>query len=165
MGWYVVQTKPRQEHRALLNLEQQGYRCFLPLFPVEKILQQKLVLIEEPLFPRYLFICLDPNLTGKSWMPIRSTLGVSHLVSFEQQPVKVDPSLIDLLKLHDEQLRTNPNPLSNSGQSLVTNDGLFAGIQAVYQMTEGVSRALVLIEFLSRLRIKRIELSNLRKLG
>ena len=31
MHWYVVHTKPRQEQRALVNLMQQGYECYLPL--------------------------------------------------------------------------------------------------------------------------------------
>ena len=165
MDWYVVHTKPRQEQRAILNLERQGYQCYLPLFPVEKIRQKRLVVIDEPLFPRYLFIRLDSNLTGKSWAPIRSTLGVSRLVAFGQHPIKVDPSLINALMRHDECFRAEPNRLFNEGEPVVIMDGPFAGIQAIYQMPDGVSRALVLIEILSNPTTMRIEVSSLRKLG
>ena len=41
MHWYLIHTKPRQELRALENLERQGYECYLPLLPTEKI-QEKL---------------------------------------------------------------------------------------------------------------------------
>ena len=82
MYWYLIYTKPRQEQRALLNLEQQGYECYLPLHAAEKLQRGKLSVVEEPLFPRYLFIQLDTSQTGKSWGPIRSTKGVSHLVAF-----------------------------------------------------------------------------------
>ena len=34
MHWYVIHTKSQQEQRALLNLEQQGYECYLPLLSV-----------------------------------------------------------------------------------------------------------------------------------
>lgn len=165
MDWYVVHTKPRQEQRALLNLERQGYQCYLPILPVEKIRQKKLVVAEEPLFPRYLFICLDSSMTGKSWGPIRSTLGVSRLVSFGQEPTKIDPGLIETLKRHDEQLRSEPDRLFDAGESVVIKDGPFAGIQAVYQMADGESRAMVLIELLSKPTVMRIEVSSLRKLG
>lgn len=165
MDWYVVHTKPRQEHRALLNLERQGYQCYLPVLPVEKIRQKKLVLSEEPLFPRYLFIYLDSNLNGKSWVPIRSTLGVSRLVSFGQEPAKVDPSLIDTLRGHDDLLRAEPNRLFDAGESVVIQDGPFAGIEAVYQMTDGESRAMVLIELLSKPTVLKVDLTSLRKLA
>ncbi len=35
-AWYLIHTKPRQEHIALTNLERQGYTCYLPLLRVEK---------------------------------------------------------------------------------------------------------------------------------
>lgn len=165
MDWYVVHTKPRQEQRALLNLERQGYQCYLPVLPVEKIRQKKLVVNEEPLFPRYLFICLDSSMTGKSWGPIRSTLGVSRLVSFGQEPTRIDPALIETLRRHDEQLREEPDRLFDVGDSVVIKDGPFAGIQAVYQMADGESRAMVLIELLSKPTVMRIDVNSLRKAG
>lgn len=65
MHWYVIHTKPRQEKRALLNLEQQGYECYLPMITVEKLRKGVLSVVEEPLFARYLFIRLDVSLSGK----------------------------------------------------------------------------------------------------
>jgi transcriptional antiterminator RfaH len=81
MHWYLIHTKPRQELRALENLQRQGYECYLPLLPTEKIQQKLVAIVDEPLFPRYLFIRLDSSQSGKSWTPIRSTLGVSKLVT------------------------------------------------------------------------------------
>ena len=56
MNWYLVHTKPRQEDIALSNLLRQDYECYLPTLPVEKLRKGGLALVEEPLFPRYLFI-------------------------------------------------------------------------------------------------------------
>ncbi|MEN9764019.1 MAG: transcription/translation regulatory transformer protein RfaH, partial [Pseudomonadota bacterium] len=36
IAWYLVHTKPRQEDIALMNLERQGYTCYLPRLSVEK---------------------------------------------------------------------------------------------------------------------------------
>jgi hypothetical protein len=60
MHWYVVHTKPRQEHRALLNLTQQGYECYLPLVDTEKLRQNVVKLVQEPLFSRYLLSAWTP---------------------------------------------------------------------------------------------------------
>ena len=65
MHWYLVHTKPRQEKCALDNLQRQGYQCYLPTRPSEKLRQRLLTLADEPLFPRYLFIQLGMDDTGQ----------------------------------------------------------------------------------------------------
>ena len=165
MDWFVVHTKPRQEHRALVNLERQGYPCYLPVLAVEKIRQKRLVPIEEPLFPRYLFIRLDSSMTGKSWGPIRSTLGVSRLVSFGQEPTRVDPVLIQMLQTRDTLRDAAPQRLFETGESVVIQDGPFAGIEAIYQMNDGESRAMVLIDLLNKPTRLKIEVASLRKVA
>ena len=84
LNWYLVHSKPRQELCSLENLERQGFECFLPLIAVEKLRRKLIVVVQEPLFPRYLFIRLDASQEGRSWNPIRSTTRVSRLVSFSQ---------------------------------------------------------------------------------
>ena len=46
LAWYVIHTKPRQEARALTNLMQQGYQCFLPMITLEKLSRGRLNLVE-----------------------------------------------------------------------------------------------------------------------
>ena len=36
-GWYVVYSKARQEKRAMENLGNQGFRCFLPTIRVQNL--------------------------------------------------------------------------------------------------------------------------------
>ena len=63
---------------------------------VQKLRNQKVQTITEPMFSRYLFIQLDDQ--TQNWGPIRSTLGVSKLVSFGPQPAKVPPELVAFLQ-------------------------------------------------------------------
>ena len=150
LNWYVVYTKPRQEQRALENLEAQGYCCYLPVIQAEKIRRQKLILEQEPLFARYLFIELDASAGGKSWAPIRSTLGVSKLVAFGDEPIKVDTQLIELLRENNLPLAEQRIALHTHGDKVQIKDGPFAGIEAIYEMADGEARAMVLIELLSK---------------
>ena len=94
-NWHLIHTKIRQERTALENLEIQGFECFLPLMRAEKLRRGALQIVQEALFPRYLFIRLGTGLESQSWAPIRSTTGVSRLVTFGQLPAKVDDELVD----------------------------------------------------------------------
>ena len=165
LAWYVIHTKPRQEQRALANLMQQGYQCFLPMISLEKLSRGRVSLVEEPLFPRYLFICLDHGRHGQNWAPIRSTIGVSGLVTVGSSPAKMHPDLIDVLLQQQEGLSDTPERLFKSGERLLIGSGAFAGLEAVYQMASGVNRAMVLIELMGKLAPMQIMPSSLTKIG
>jgi transcriptional antiterminator RfaH len=163
MDWYVIHTKPRQESRALLNLESQGYECYLPELTKQRLQRGVIEVAQEPLFPRYLFIRLDSTQSGKSWGPIRSTLGVSRLVTFGFDPARVDPLLIDLIKVHTKQIEAEPDKIYHAGERLLITEGPFVGIEAVFEMDDGESRAMVLIELLSKPTRLKLPISSLSK--
>lgn len=162
-AWYLVHTKPRQEEIALANLERQGYECYLPQMRIERVRRRKAEVATEPMFPRYLFIRLDSSDQGKSWSPIRSTLGVSQLVHFGARAAKVDDTLVDLLHQRERSLPTEA--MFQSGDSVVITDGPFAGIEAIYQTADADRRAFILLEILSKPVPMRIDVGRLRKAG
>lgn len=165
MHWYLIYTKPRQEKCALENLERQGYRCYLPLLPKETIRRGALALSDEPLFPRYLFINLAQDFMAKSWSPIRSTKGVSRLVRFGAEPAKVDDALVDLLRANEASLLEEPVRLFTPGERVRFTEGPFAGIEGVYQMTDGDRRVMVLIELMSKPVPVQVAPGGLRRVG
>ena len=110
MQWFVVHTKPRQEQRALENLQRQGFAAWLPMLSVEKFRRGRLEKVVEPMFSRYLFIQLDK--VSSNWSPIRSTMGVSKLVTFGNQPAAVPPDIVDALRIGiGRWIRATTNPL------------------------------------------------------
>ena len=165
MIWYLVHTKPRQEKTALINLELQGYECYLPMLSAEKLRQRVLSVIDEPLFPRYLFIRLDTGLSAKGWGPIRSTKGVSRLVSFGNEPAKIDDRLVHLLHSQENTHQAEPQRLFAKGERVMIAEGAFAGLEAMYQMVDGEGRAMVLIELISKPVEMRLAPASLRKLA
>jgi len=163
MHWYVIHTKPRQEQRALGNLQQQGYTCFLPMLTQQKLCRGALTAVREPLFARYLFILLDSGQMGQSWAPIRSTKGVSRLVTLGTEPAKVATELIDALRAHNDAA-THIQPLFAPGERVQIKDGPFAGLEAIYQFDNGERRAMVLIELLNKPSCITLAPASLRKL-
>jgi transcriptional antiterminator RfaH len=164
MRWYVIHTKPRQEHRALLNLQQQGYDCYLPLLAVQKLRHGALTVVQEPLFSRYLFIQLDTDQEGQSWGPIRSTLGVNRLVTFGTEPATISTGIIDQLRSFDKTVCANPQRLFSHGDMVQIKDGPFAGIEGIYQMDDGDRRAMVLIELLGKPSALAVSPGSIRKI-
>ena len=160
--WYLIHTKIRKEQCALQNLERQGFECYLPYIQAEKLLRGALAMVDEPLFPRYLFIRLGSGLAGQSWSPIRSTTGVSRLVAFGNVPAKVGSELVAAIRSQcagPDGLRRQFEP----GQTVVITQGPFAGLEAIYQMSEGESRVMVLLNILSKTVKMSLAPSNMRR--
>lgn len=165
MHWYLVHTKPRQETLAQQQLEQQGYPCYLPTLLVEKVRQGALSVAQEPLFPRYLFIRLGEEASARSWGPVRSTRGVSKLVMFGQQPARVSDALIAALQAQEAAMQVQPQRFFEAGDRVRLENGVFSGVEGIFQLAEGERRVMVLIELLSRPVLVPVDPGNLRKLG
>ncbi len=133
------------------------------MIPRQKIKRGVIDIENEALFPRYLFIQLESNQSGKSWGPIRSTLGVSKLLTFGGIPAKAPADLIQVLQESVERLKNQPTKLFQTGDRVQVRHGPFAGLEAIFEMENGESRALVLIELLSkptRINLPLTSLSN-----
>ena len=163
-NWYLIHTKIRQERVALENLERQGFECFLPLIRAEKLLRGQLQVVQEALFPRYLFIRLSTGPESQSWSPIRSTFGVNRLVTFGQTPAKIDNALVSELRAKSESTEVQLRHFEPGDQVVVTN-GPFVGVHAIYQMADGQGRVMVLLNLLSKDVRMHVSPSGIRKLS
>lgn len=156
-AWYAVHTKPKQEARALENLQNQGYTCFLPMMQVQKLRRQKVQWVTEPMFSRYLFIQLDDQ--TQNWSPIRSTLGVSKLVSFGPQPAKVPAELIEFLQQAPQETIER---MFAPGDSVQVASGPLKGLEGQYLAHDGETRAFVLIDLLGKPQKLQLAVESLR---
>jgi transcriptional antiterminator RfaH len=103
LPWYVVHTKVRQEQTACDNLVRQGYAVYLPRIKILKRIRGRQQALQEPLFPRYLFV--QPRSVAHSIAPVRSTLGVTTIVRFGQEPAVLRPQT--LKEVRDFETRRN----------------------------------------------------------
>ena len=153
------------EGLALENLERQGYECYLPTLPSEKLRQGVVTVSQEPLFPRYLFVRLGEGGQGPGWGPIRSTRGVNRLVTFGTEPARVDDGLVDMLRARQAGIARQPQRLFEPGERVQLTETPFAGIEGIYQLADGERRVMVLIELLSKPVLVRASPAGLRKVG
>ena len=110
----------------------------------------------EPLFPRYLFIRL--NLGEDNIAPIRSTHGVTKLVSFSGQPATVPDPFIDALTQAsdpDTGLLHPEKDLFEAGATVTIMDGPLHGLEAIFKVHDGEQRSIILLELLGKLQQSR----------
>ena len=151
--WYLVQSKPRNETRALENLVRQGYETYLPLIEVERLQRGKLLRKQEPLFPRYLFLHLEEG--NDNWGPIRSTLGVAGMVRFGQAFAAVPDPVIEAIRERTQEIR---GMLCATGDAVQVVSGPLVGLEGVFEIADGEQRSFVLLDFMQKQQ--RISLST-----
>ncbi|PAU86533.1 transcription/translation regulatory transformer protein RfaH [Pseudomonas sp. WN033] len=159
--WYLIQCKPRQEARAEENLRKQNFSCLLPLCWTEKIRHGKSQMVQEPLFPGYLFINLC-QLTD-SWYSIRSTRGVRRLVTFGNMPVAVPAPIIDGIQQRLTQVGLRP--LFQQGDKVVITSGPLKDLTAIFGCRDGEERAVILLSMLQREQAVKIRLGSLKSIA
>lgn len=145
--WYAVLALPRQEERALLNLERQGFQAFVPRRFETKRVRQRFVTRLTPVFSRYLMVALD--LDRDPWHVINSTYGVSRIVSFGQRPQPLPTGVAETLRdsLDDKGVLQFEELLA-PGDSVRLLRGPFAEQLGVLQSLDDKGRVKLLLEIL-----------------
>ena len=151
-NWLLLQVKPKQEVRALENLQRQGGECYCPKILIEKLSRGKRIEVEEALFPGYLFINAQPEQNGLTYTSIRSSRGVSKIVGFGAEPIKVPETLIAQIKYREkaDSMGFIAKDLPQAGDNINILQGPFKGLKAVFSHTDGMQRSIVLINLLNQ---------------
>ena len=161
-NWYLIRCKPRQEARAVENLRNQAYTCYLPSHQVERLRHGKVVIVNEPLFPGYLFIQLC-ELT-ENWHPIRSTRGVMGLVTFANQAVPLPNMLVaDILARLEGCV--SDRSLFCPGDVVTVAEGPLRDLNAIFSSVDGQERAVILLNLMHRQQQVSVPLKALRSIA
>lgn len=146
--WWIVQTKSRAEFIAMQHLERQNFATYCPMYHKETLRNNQVKIETVPLFPRYIFIKADQS-AQKNIHVIRSTRGVSQLLKAAEAPLIVNATLIANIHQLESQHRGEVEQLFQPGDVLSIKDGIYKGLDAVYQMTDGFERVVVLINLIN----------------
>ena len=149
--WYVVQTQPHAERKAIFHLARQGFHTYLPLYRKRRRHARKVEIVSAPLFPRYLFVAID--LASQQWRSIQSTLGVSRLVCNGERPAELADAVILEMKQREDnagfvqlERRINFSP----GEKVRVLEGIFSSYLGVFEGMSGSERVSVLLDLLGR---------------
>ena len=148
--WYLAYTKPRSEPLAGEQLRRQGYTVYLPRYKALKRSPEGMVAHHTPLFPRYLFF--RPGQPDQSIAPVRSTVGISHVVRFGVAPATVSNDLVEAVRAFEQQREavslTDLSTLK-AGRRVCICAGPLKGLEGLVSAKAG-TRVTVLLEVLGR---------------
>jgi len=92
--WYVIQTKPANEHRVEAHLSNQEIAVFLPMLETFHYLNGKMIPKIKPMFPSYLFARLDIHV---AYYQVKWTRGVNKILGIGGDPIPVSEKVIQTL--------------------------------------------------------------------
>lgn len=95
--WTCGRTHPNQEKIAIRNLANQQFNYYQPMILDWRKTAKGMAKVPSPLFPCYLFIEIVDR-----WAALRSTHGLSGLITISGVPATVDESIIAHLRQREQ---------------------------------------------------------------
>ncbi|NQU61754.1 MAG: transcriptional activator RfaH [Rhodospirillales bacterium] len=149
--WCAVQTHVRSEDKAAFHLRRQGYEVFLPKHLKRRKHARRIDWVPSPLFPRYLFVSLDPE--ASRWWSIRSTVGVSNLVCFDNQPATVPEAIINEImdrEDHKGLVKTHTGCAFKAGDRVRIINGPLCDQAGLFDCPTDEERVFILLNLMGR---------------
>lgn len=156
MNWYAVYAQPGKEMFAARNLEAQGFEPYLPIYRKNRRHARRVDSILAPLFPRYLFVRMDPQ--QQRWRSVNGTFGVCYLLTDGNLPQVVPPTFIDMLRAREQEGLIVVEPSGfRKGQRLQVTEGPFAEMEGVFECIDDRARVVLLLDLMGRAVRTRLE--------
>ena len=145
--WYVARTLPQRELQAAQQLNNQGFRTFVPRYWKNRRHARKVETISAPLFPRYIFVVVDQ--TRDRWRSINGTIGVDRLLMYGGEPQPVPQGVVErLVAAGDAQGNISFGFNLKKGQAIKVMAGPFAELVGQLERLDDGGRVRVLLEIL-----------------
>jgi transcriptional antiterminator RfaH len=145
--WYVVQSKPREEERALHYLQEKGFHTYLPRMEVLKVRKFKNVKSKQALFPGYLFCRFDKE---ENLGHVRWTQGVKKLLPESVSPMSVDDEVVQAIhSLEQEDGVIRQQPLQKNDQVRIARGPMKDVLGVFDHWSSDQGRVRVLLNFIN----------------
>jgi len=158
--WVIAKTKPNQEKRAKINIENQGFVTYMPLYRCMKYKKNSWVVHNEILFKGYLFIKSN---SLHSITKVNNTIGISQLLTdyLNYQPQIVSDDIILELKARVHSMTDGENNFKKHDKVQIIN-GPHNKLHAIFLEKTSCNRSKILINILNNERIVKISSSNIQ---
>jgi transcription antitermination factor NusG len=161
LSWFALRVKSNFERVTALSLRQKGIQEYLPTYLCRRRRSDRVVEIEQPLFPGYVFCRL--NVSNR--LPVLMTPGVVHIVGNGNTPVPVPTRELEAVQaLLESGFPTMPWPFLRTGQKVLIERGPLAGVEGTLVGFKSKYRLVVSIELLQRSVAAEVEGDWLRPL-
>jgi transcription antitermination factor NusG len=145
--WFAVYTAPRHEKFVQAQLTAKQIQSFLPVYSAVRRWKNGVRReIQHPLFPGYVFVCLDAN----ERLPVVQTAGVVYIVGNGASPLPVDDQEMHALRAGSQHASLSPHPSVSEGDTVCITSGPFKGVTGRVQETGGNLKFVVTIQLIQK---------------
>jgi len=146
-SWFALQTRCRYEHFVAAMLRGKGYELFLPIYTSQRRWSDRMMNLELPLFPGYLFCRFNPL----DRFPIVVTPGVVQVVGIGKNPLPIaDAEIVALQTAVQSGLPREPWPFLQIGQRVRVECGPLCGLEGILTGFKGHRRLVLSVTLLQR---------------
>jgi transcription antitermination factor NusG len=129
-------------------LANKGYEPYLPLHSTRRQRSDRVVEIDLPLFPGYLFCRFDPL---RRRLPVITTPGVCGIVGLGNTPEAIpDEEIFAIQKMLRSGPSAEPWPYLRDGERVTVIRGSLTGLEGVLVRKKGQCRLVVSVSLLQR---------------
>lgn len=146
--WFALQVRQRYEKLVSEVLTHKGFDHFLPLRKTKRRWCDRVVEMELPLLPGYVFCRLDLN---TRLLPVLTTPGVMKIVGVGRTPVPVAEHEVDAIRaIVDSGLESQAWPVPQVGDQVEVIAGPLRGIEGTLVAFKKKHRLVVSVTLLNR---------------
>jgi transcription antitermination factor NusG len=143
--WAVAQTKSQCEHVAANFLKQKSYETYLPRIIAKTGVRERVM----PLFPTYLFVCIETGWWDARWSP-----HVLKLLMADDHPAVISDKIVCAIQRREGEngLVKLPKPpgIQRGTQVVIHGSNSFAGHVGIFDGMAAHDRVRVLLNLMGR---------------
>ena len=145
--WYALHVRSRHERVVENSLTEKGFGVLFPFYRAKRKRLDRIVEIDLPLFPGYMFCSLDVT----KLLPVLKTPGVVAVIGSANRPEPVEEHEIASIQTFMRCGRPlQPWPFLRIGQRIRIQAGPLAGAEGIFLRTKNECRLIASIPLLQR---------------
>jgi transcription antitermination factor NusG len=147
LPWFALKVRSNFEKKSAEILREKGYQEFAPSYPSRRYWSDRVKVIDQPLFPGYVFCKFHPS----HFLPVLQTAGVVQIVGFGGKLAPVDEvELASLRTLLNSSLPIAQREFLRVGRKVLIKRGPLAGVEGILEEIRKGFRIVVSISLLQR---------------
>jgi transcription antitermination factor NusG len=162
VSWYALQIRSRWESTTAGLLRGKGLETLLPTYATKRKWSDRFKVVEEPLFPGYVFCHFDVH----NRLPVLITPGVISVVGVGKTPIAVDEAeMFSIQAAMGAGIQMEPWPYVEVGERVRIKDDVLDGMEGILTSFKGSHRVVISVTLLRRSVALEIDRSRIMPLG
>lgn len=148
-SWFAVHTRSKCEKKVATQLGQREIDCFLPIIKEVRFWSDRRKVIDQPLFPGYVFVRIPAEDTTR--VAVLRTNGVAGFVGIQGQGIAIpDVEIENIQVLLSSKVPFEPYPFLSVGQKVRIRGGYLDGVEGILSAKHSDRSVVISVDLIQR---------------